>query len=208
MLIFQQKDIPVMVVVNKASQDLLDYTKQMEKVSTRHEANNSPRSNEIKWSPPPSTVLKINVDAHCKGDGRWGLGWVVRNGDGICLGAAIRIVQARNALEAEAKGLEEVLRSILRFSNHEIIVEMDSSTVVNAIQKKDYPRVYWGSIAINGGNLLCNLPNVSVCWGRRTGNKVAHLLARWAFNQPNSGWLTSVPPILFLISLLIWPFAK
>ncbi|KAK2435146.1 putative mitochondrial protein [Trifolium repens] len=208
MLIFQQKDIPVMVVVNKASQDLLEYTKQMEKGSTRHGANNLPRSNEIKWSPPPSIALKINVDAHCKGDGRWGLGWVVRNGDRICLGAAIQIVQARNVLEAEAKGLEEVLRSIHRFSDHNIIVELDSSTVVNAIQKKDYPRVYWGSIARNGGDLLCNLPNVSVCWGRRTGNKVAHLLARWTFNQPNSGWLTSVPPILFLISLLIWAFAK
>jgi hypothetical protein len=48
MLIFQQKDIPVMVVVNKASQDLLEYTKQMEKGSTRHGANNSPRSNELK----------------------------------------------------------------------------------------------------------------------------------------------------------------
>jgi ribonuclease HI len=97
----------------------------------------------------------------------------VWNEDGICLGAATRIVKAQNALEAEAKGLEEVLRSIHRFPEHSIIVEMDSSTVVKAIQTRDYPRVYWGSIARNGGDLLYNLPNVSVCWGRRTGNKVA-----------------------------------
>jgi ribonuclease HI len=118
------------------------------------------------------------VDAHCNGDGRWGLGWVVRNGDGICLGAATRIVQAQSALEAEARGLEAVLRSIHRFEGCPMVIEMDPNVVVKAIQSKDYPRVYWSSVTISGGDLLTQYPNVSVCWSRRVGNKVAHLLAR------------------------------
>jgi hypothetical protein len=51
-----------------------------------------------------------------------------------------------------------------------------------------------GSIARNGDDLLYNLPNIFVCWGRRAGNKGAHLLARWAFSQPNVEWLSTITP--------------
>jgi ribonuclease HI len=108
--------------------------------------------------------------------------------------AATCIVKARSAMEAEARGLEAVLRSIQRFADKTIVIEMDSSIVVKVVRSKVYPRVYWGSIARNGGDLLSSLPNVSVCWGRRTGNKVAHLLARWSFSAPNNSWLAHVPP--------------
>jgi ribonuclease HI len=109
--------------------------------------------------------------------------------------SATRIVHAQSTTEAEARGLEAVLRSIHQFEGHSIMIEMDSSAVVKAIQTKEYyPRVYWGSIARSGGDLLSKCPNVSVCWGRRVGNKVAHLLARWAFSEPNPGWLSTVPP--------------
>ncbi|PNX66748.1 hypothetical protein L195_g055258 [Trifolium pratense] len=43
-----------------------------------------------------------------------------------------------------------------------IIIEMDSKVVVQAIQRKEYPKVYWGRIARTGENMLEKLPNVSV----------------------------------------------
>jgi hypothetical protein len=121
--------------------------------------------------------------------------------DEICLGVATRIVNARLAMEAEARGLEAVLLSIHRFEGQAIVIEMDSSLVVKVVQSQVYPIVYWGSIARNGGDLLSKLPNVSVCWGRRTGNKVAHLLAGWAFSAPNSIWFLCTPHIVFHIQI-------
>jgi hypothetical protein len=65
---------------------------------------------------------------------------------------------------------------------------------VKAIQTKECPRVYWGSVVRNCIDLLDTLPNTSVIWGKRDGYKVAHQLARWAFKTPIRGWLTTPPP--------------
>jgi hypothetical protein len=49
------------------------------------------------------------VDDHSNGDGHWGLGSVVRNEDVSCLGAATKVVRAREAIKAETLGIEVVL---------------------------------------------------------------------------------------------------
>ncbi|MCH81038.1 putative ribonuclease H protein [Trifolium medium] len=110
--------------------------------------------------------------------------------------SATRVVCARTATEAEALGLEAVLREINRFQgpdaetlgladechetdcykDRDIIIEMDAKQVVLAIQKKNYPRVYWGRIAKRCGEILHNSSNISISWVRRTGNQVAHNL--------------------------------
>ncbi|KAK2438049.1 Ribonuclease H superfamily protein [Trifolium repens] len=146
----------------KANFDLLEYQKQHDKGPARSDTNNRPRSNELKCSPPPANTLKANVDGHCHGDGRWGLGWVVRSVDGVCLGAAKRIVSARSAGEAKARGIEVVLLSIHRFEGQSVVIESDANEVVKAIQTKNFPRVYWGSVVRNCVDLLIALPNVSV----------------------------------------------
>ncbi|MCI52379.1 hypothetical protein A2U01_0073623, partial [Trifolium medium] len=97
---------------------------------------------------------------HCNGDGHWGLGWIVRKEDGSCLGATTRTVSARTAMEAEALGLVVVLQSINQQEGRTIIIEMDSKVVMQAIQRHEYPRVYWGHVARNGGDMLAKLSNV------------------------------------------------
>jgi hypothetical protein len=194
MLIFQQKDIPVLTVVENANSNLLEYQKHRDKSRARSSTNNRDRSNELKWTPPPATALKTNVDAHCNGDGRWGLGWVVRNVEGVCLGAATSVVCARSAAEAEARGIEAVLRAIHQVEGFSNVIESDANEVVKAIQTKECPRVYWGSVVRNCIDMLDTLPNTSVIWGKRDGNKVAHQLARWAFKTPIRGWLTTLSP--------------
>jgi ribonuclease HI len=196
MLIFKQQDIPVLSVVDKANSDRIEYHQHHNKGGIRNSANNQARSNEIKWTPPPATALKTNVDAHCNDDGRWGLGWVVRNVEGVCLGAATSIVCAKSAAEAEARGIEVVLNTMDQIEGFSYVIESDAKEVVKAIQTKKCPRVYWGSIVRNCIDRLASLPNTTVVWGKRDGNKVAHQLARWAFKTPIRGWLTSLPPPL------------
>jgi hypothetical protein len=117
--------------------------------------------------------------------------------DGVCLGAVTGIVSARSAGAAEARGIEAVLLSIHRFEGQLVVIESDANKVVKAIQTKNFPRVYWGSVVRNCVNLLTALPNVSVVWGKRGGNKVAHHLARLdgPLTHPTGvGLLFSSPP--------------
>jgi ribonuclease HI len=198
LLIFQQKDIPVIDIIEQAASSIREYQQHQEKGSDTKSSNVTPCSHESNWSPPPATTLKTNVDAHFHGDGRWGLGWVVRKTDGSCLGAATRIIRARSAIEAEARGLEAVVNEVDRFNGQDIIVEMDARIVVEAIKKKRFPRVYWGKIAKKCSMILDKYPNVSISWIRRSGNTVAHNLAKWAAIEPNKNWLTIVPPQIAL----------
>ncbi|PNX59748.1 hypothetical protein L195_g056578, partial [Trifolium pratense] len=112
-----------MYFVEQAGATLREYKANSELGRNTVRTNTSTSSNETNWSPPPTNTLKINVDAHCNGDGRWGLGWVVRKEDGSCLGAVTRVVRARMTMEAEALGIIEVLQQIERYDGRPVIVE-------------------------------------------------------------------------------------
>jgi ribonuclease HI len=118
----------------------------------------------------------------------------VRKEDGSYLGAATKMVRARLAIEAEAMGLESALAWLDRFQDKNVIIGMDAKMIVQAVKTKRYPRDYWERIARRCGGILNGYPNVSLNWIRRTGNRVAHNLARWAAIEPNSEWNNIVPP--------------
>jgi hypothetical protein len=70
---------------------------------------------------------------------------------------------------------------------------MDSSSIVDTMKSKSYPRNYWGWIARRCGEEIGRNPKRSICWVRRTGNQTAHALANWACNEPNKTWLYETP---------------
>jgi ribonuclease HI len=115
-----------------------------EKGSQKTSSNITPCSHENNWSPLPTAAIKFNVDGHIHGDGRWGLGWVVRKTDESCLRAATRIIRARLTIEAEARGLESALCWLDIYKDKEVTIEMDASIVVQAVREKKNPRAYWG----------------------------------------------------------------
>ncbi|PNX79516.1 hypothetical protein L195_g035502, partial [Trifolium pratense] len=104
----------VLETLEQAKTNLSDYKIQQEKAPKPSNTDHPKRSHEQNWSPPPANTLKISVDAHCNGDGRSGLGWVVRQEDGCCLRATTRMVCAR--MTTEALGLEVVLHSIDQYN--------------------------------------------------------------------------------------------
>jgi ribonuclease HI len=177
LLIFQQKNIPVMETIQQASTTLQEFKAQLDKGTSKPGRNNHPRSHEISWTPPPTAALKLNVDAHFQSDGRWGIGLVVRTTEGSCLGAATRVVGARSAIQAEARGFEVAIQSIEKFRDQVVIIEMDAQMIVKAVQERSYPRTYWGSIARRGGELLHRRRNAEITWVGRSGNRVAHYFA-------------------------------
>ncbi|MCI12438.1 hypothetical protein A2U01_0033543, partial [Trifolium medium] len=86
--VFQNKDTPVIEVVDQALQILHEYKHHA--VEARLETVNSvPSDNRHNksWNPPPRNFQKLNVDAHLCDDGHWGFGFVLRREDGRCVGA-------------------------------------------------------------------------------------------------------------------------
>ncbi|MCI34967.1 hypothetical protein A2U01_0056188, partial [Trifolium medium] len=129
-----------MYFVDQAGASLKEYKMNLELGRKKIHSNSSISSNEIYWSPPPANTIKINVDAHCNGDGRWGLGWVVRKEDGSYLGVATHVVRAGTAMEAEVMGIVSVLQGLNQYDGAHALVESDSSVVVKAMQTRNYPR--------------------------------------------------------------------
>ncbi|KAK2352739.1 hypothetical protein QL285_090453 [Trifolium repens] len=70
---------------------------------------------------------------------------------------------------------------------------MDSSSIVDAVKRKSYPRSYWGRITQKCGEEIDRNPKRSIEWVRRTGNQAAHTLANWAYNDPNKTWFFETP---------------
>jgi ribonuclease HI len=105
-----------------------------------------------------------------------------------------------NVVDGEAYGLNTALGPMEAFSDTQIILKMDSSSIVNAVKNKTFPRHYWGRIARRCSNIIFQNPRFSIEWVRRTGNTVAHSLASWAKFEPNKSWTDNIP--LCIIDML------
>jgi ribonuclease HI len=138
--------------------------------------------------------LKLNVDAHLKDDGRWGFGLIVRGADGRVVGAATRECEGTNdAAMAEATGLHEAIMLVQKYQLSNTLIELDAAIIVNALNRKDFPRTNWGKSTRNSARVLSQLNNVSVTWVNRRSNQAAHALARWALREPNRIWFSDFP---------------
>ncbi|MCI83697.1 hypothetical protein A2U01_0104973, partial [Trifolium medium] len=61
--------------------------------------------------------------------------------DGRCIGATTKVIKGPNDVGlAESMGLREALNLISLLEHDVVIVEMDAATIVNAIQRKIFPR--------------------------------------------------------------------
>jgi ribonuclease HI len=191
---FNGKYLPPEEMVRRAMTNLHDYqANQNAKVAERPSESGKNRHN-IGWSPPPNTFTKLNVDAHSMGDGRWGLGLVLRREDGSCVGAVTRIRQGSDCvLLAEALGLQAAMDLINHWNIQNTIIELDAKTIVDAVHSAKNPRTRWGSITAHCVKWLKENQSVSVVWTRRNGNKAAHALARWASVEPNMEWRSNLP---------------
>jgi hypothetical protein len=84
--VFQNKDLPFMEVVKHACASTSEYRKLCISQNKHHRSSEAQVGGHNKiWSPPAKDTLKLNVDAHPCGDGRWGLGLVLRTEDGRCV---------------------------------------------------------------------------------------------------------------------------
>jgi ribonuclease HI len=117
--------------------------------------------------------------------------------DGKLVGARTKLVCGiDDAIEAEARGLDEAIEYATLFNDRKIIIEMDNSEVVKVVQRNRYPRRYWGQIVRRSGKYIkANSNTMTLQWVRRTGNEAAHQMAKWAEIEPNRSWDDNYPSL-------------
>ncbi|PNX96793.1 ribonuclease H, partial [Trifolium pratense] len=205
LLVFQEKNLPPQEISSNAFKKLHEYQSHGE-VKTQKSQTSPPStnscSNNISWSPPLRGTLKINVDAHLSSDGHWFAGMVLRRSDGSAVGAATRVHKGMtDVVMGEAMGLNDAIDWIEKMEKHQVVFEMDSQIIVNAVRNREEIRKNWGSVVRRCIRFLKDNPNSDLVWVNRKANRVAHEIAKWAEHEPNSDWNECVP-------MCVWPLIQ
>ncbi|XP_045831362.1 uncharacterized protein LOC123922707 [Trifolium pratense] len=201
-LVFQENDLPPQEISVIALRRLHEYQTYGEKQIPVQNPMAKGCSNNTRWSPPLRDILKANVDAHLSSDGHWFSGIVLRRSDGSIVGAATQSHKGSSEiLMGEALGLNDALDWLEKIDEHQVILEMDSQTIVKAIKEKATVRKNWGRVVRRCIGFLGENPNADIRWVPRSANRAAHEMAKWTEHEPNSEWSNCVPTC-------IWPFIQ
>lgn len=94
----------------------------------------------LRWGPPPSHFVKLNVDAACDNHKcRTGLGAIIRNNQGIFMCATIEAIPGLIPVyAAEARAIWFGLSYCLKEGYKKVEVESDSLNVINTIKGGDW----------------------------------------------------------------------
>ena len=134
-----------------------------------------------RWTVPPLGYRKLNVDGGFR-DGRGVFGGVLRDKTGAWLWGIRGRSYATDLLHAEIIALKMGLQVLRLKAEGRVIIETDSSTLVNLFQDvvaADHPRA---EVLQECRDLLNNIMFATVYYVPRTCNWCAHLLANSGYN--------------------------
>ncbi|CAN0915917.1 Putative ribonuclease H protein At1g65750, partial [Linum grandiflorum] len=148
-----------------------------------------------KWHAPKPGMFKCNVDIATFPDlAAHGVGLVMRNMTGQVLHFAMSQIQGcREAREEEAAALVDAMEWVRGMGYDHVMFETDSQVTTSAILKDEPDYTEFGRSIKKCQHILRSTPLFKVRWIRRSGNEVAHELARRSrfFVSPVSG---TTPP--------------
>jgi ribonuclease HI len=155
------------------------------------------------WLPPASGWTKLNADgAFSVKDGTGGCGVVMRNHDGVVLeGASHFFHLAADPERSELMACKQALAMARTKGLSKIVLETDCLGAVAKIRSNDVDRSIHGPLVEEIKSMLKDFADHSIRHVRRTGNKVAHCLARFGCENKCSEVWEGVPPD-FLVTVL------
>ncbi|XP_058726803.1 uncharacterized protein LOC131598195 [Vicia villosa] len=170
----------------------------------------APNILEVIWKPPPKEWIKINCDGAAISSGLAGCGGIVRNSDGIFLGAFASGLGEANSLTAELYGAILAIEFAFARNWNNIWLETDSTAVVKAFNSP--LKVPW-----HIRNRWLNCIDIITKWNFmvshifREGNSCADALATHGLSLPDYALFSSIPPFLradFVKNRLGMPFFR
>lgn len=153
-------------------------------------------SGVVSWCKPACGWLKCNVDgAVFSSESKLGFGMVLRNSEGTMIAARCgSILGPADSVLAEAVSFREALSWLKRLGASQVIVESDSSMLIQAIQASSSSPNYVGLVVNECKDLVASIVDCRIYFVRRSANSVAHLLARASNSMSDVQEWGSIPP--------------
>ncbi|KAL2938556.1 hypothetical protein RDABS01_022005 [Bienertia sinuspersici] len=135
------------------------------------------------WKPPPHGWIKVNTNAHMKGENDASVGVVLRDENGDLIAAGVKLTKAFDVEMAEAEAIRYGMRLAKRLGYERIILESDALSSVQAIMANRSGRspIYCIYEEITVEKSFFESFNINHV--RRSGNTLAHCVARWSIND-------------------------
>ena len=153
----------------------------------------------ITWRPPAREQYKVNVDgAVFKQRKKAGIGFVIRDDNGVVIAALSKIVNAPlGAAEIEAKAMEAGVLFARDVGIREAVFEGDLLVICKALQGEgEAPSSTYNVLAVTLEQ-TSSFRNFYCSHVKRQGNVPAHLLAQYAKEVENYVvWLEECPSFL------------
>ncbi|XP_048494306.1 uncharacterized protein LOC125494668 [Beta vulgaris subsp. vulgaris] len=132
------------------------------------------------WSLPPTTFVKINVDAHVRHDVGVSFGMVIRDEGGNVVAAGVRRIASnwRPAL-AEAGAAQFGVEVARRMGFEKVMLESDSINVVQAIRQRQRGAAPIFLLFDDIIDMSSYFSSFQCSHVKRAGNTIAHNVARW-----------------------------
>ncbi|XP_019163496.1 PREDICTED: uncharacterized protein LOC109159839 [Ipomoea nil] len=146
------------------------------------------------WAPPPSNVLKCNVDAAIFEHGA-GYGAIIQDHEGWFVAACGgRLGNDRDPFVAESLAVMTTLNWLREQHFNNIILESDCLNLCTAFNSNCNDFSYIGLIVKQCRSIAKDIGVSTLSHVRRTANCVAHALARATDSMTGSGMWLHVPP--------------
>ncbi|XP_010241360.1 PREDICTED: uncharacterized protein LOC104585986 [Nelumbo nucifera] len=195
-LIFNQKSWSPEMIINKENSLFLSQSIHNLQISSANTQPTSTRVLQNLWVKPSLGSLKLNFDG-ANSTSESGIGLIIRDGFGEVVVARAIPVEANSASTTEAFALFEGIKLALQLDLNLIIFEGDAKILIDSLLEIN-PNPPWSLRVLLSSckNLLDRLPDYSVTFTPRSGNKVAHKLARFALSCSSPKTWSSCPNFL------------
>jgi ribonuclease HI len=153
---------------------------------------------DVHWTPLFSGFYKLNVDATgpIEGD-KWGISVVVRDNEGVVVGASSwQVFSLPDSEAAEALAMWKGLEFAKDMSFLNLITESDASNVVLALNAHQQSPNYVGSIIRDCISFKGSFRSLNFSHIRREANQSAHYLAKYALKNLDCVWIEETPPCI------------
>lgn len=186
------------MVVQTASDQLVQWKKAQ---SNNNTLMRSHSEGATKWQKPQQGWFSCNVDVAVSSDRKTSLfGCLLRDANGeFVAGYGGAFLGDLDPKIAEAMAFREALSWVKGNDMANVVFELDSMLVIQAIRKKCQDRSYFGDIIDDCSCIFKDLRSSKVRFVRRSANMTAHNIAREAISMPDRREWTSVPSFLSIV---------
>ena len=164
---------------------------------TTEEKPEKPKPPPIRWKPPLTNYYKANFDgAIFKESNLGGIGVVIRDNAGLVIATlSQKVHDIHTAKMMEALAARRAIIFAKEVGVVDVEFEGDAEIVIRDLYRNDPIQTPYGLVIEDAKALLQEFQGFSMSHTRRSGNSVAHALARRASDCNSSLiWLEEVPP--------------